>query len=40
MALRAKLKPISQEDADMINIAIREAREMSIADNNSSAKGD
>jgi len=40
MALRAKLKPISQEDADMINTAIREAQEMSIADNNPSAKGD
>ena len=30
MALRAKLKPISQEDADMINNAIRESREASI----------
>ena len=30
MALRAKLKPISQEDADMINNAIQEAREASI----------
>jgi len=30
MALRTKLEPISQEDADMINSAIREAREASI----------
>lgn len=30
MALRAKLKPISHEDAEMIRKAIKEAREASI----------
>ena len=36
LAMMAKIKPISQETADMINNAIQEAREQSIADNLSS----
>lgn len=36
LATMAKIKPISQETADMINNAIQEAREQSIADTLSS----
>ncbi len=36
LAAMAKIKPISQETADMINNAIQESREQSIADSLSS----